>query len=105
MGYAMRTDRYRYIEWQDRRTREVVATELYDHDSDPQENTNIADQASNKVIARSNSAVRCGPCCRSRRNTFRRSHKRPQVIFQESRRGAADAFLDHARRAKSERRA
>ena len=42
MGYSMRTDRYRYIEWQDRRTREVVAAELYDHVNDPNENTNIA---------------------------------------------------------------
>ena len=45
MGYSMRTDRYRYIEWQDRRSREVVATELYDHDIDPQENENVADNA------------------------------------------------------------
>ena len=44
MGYAMRTDRFRYIEWQERRTNKVVATELYDHDRDPQENTNIADR-------------------------------------------------------------
>lgn len=43
MGYSMRTDRYRYIEWQDRRSREVVATELYDHRNDPEENTNVAD--------------------------------------------------------------
>jgi len=50
MGYSMRTDRYRYIEWQDRRTREVVATELYDHTSDSCENTNIAGQAENKSL-------------------------------------------------------
>jgi arylsulfatase A-like enzyme len=48
MGYAMRTDRYRYIEWQDRRTREVVARELYDHQNDPLENTNIADVSEHK---------------------------------------------------------
>ncbi len=48
MGYAMRTDRYRYIEWLDRRTREVVATELYDHDSDALENANIAGVSENK---------------------------------------------------------
>ncbi|QDV81689.1 sulfatase-like hydrolase/transferase [Stieleria magnilauensis] len=42
MGYAMRTDRYRYIEWQNRRTGKVVATELYDHHHDPGENSNVA---------------------------------------------------------------
>ena len=50
MGYAMRTDRYRYVQWQDRRTREVVATELYDHTNDSSENTNIAGQAENKPL-------------------------------------------------------
>lgn len=50
MGYSMRTDRYRYVEWQDRRTREVVATELYDHSIDSSENTNIAVQAKNKSL-------------------------------------------------------
>jgi arylsulfatase A-like enzyme len=48
MGYSMRTDRYRYIEWQDRRTRDVVATELYDHDSDPNENSNVAKDTQHK---------------------------------------------------------
>jgi arylsulfatase A-like enzyme len=43
MGYAMRTNRYRYVEWCDRRTGEVVATEVYDHDQDNQENVNLAD--------------------------------------------------------------
>jgi len=42
MGYSMRTDRYRYTEWRDRRTQEVVASELYDHETDPAENVNIA---------------------------------------------------------------
>ena len=42
MGYAMRTDRYRYIEWQNRDTGEVEARELYDHESDPDENRNVA---------------------------------------------------------------
>ncbi len=50
MGYSMRTDRYRYIEWQDRRTREVVATELYDHENDPLEAANIAGQQQNKAL-------------------------------------------------------
>jgi iduronate 2-sulfatase len=50
MGYAMRTQRYRYVEWQDRRTREVVTAELYDHDSDSEENNNIAGQPDNRAL-------------------------------------------------------
>lgn len=44
MGYSMRTDRYRYIEWLDRKTGEVAARELYDHQTDGEENQNIAGQ-------------------------------------------------------------
>ena len=42
MGYSMRTNHYRYVEWQDRRSGSTVETELYDHRSDPHENTNVA---------------------------------------------------------------
>ncbi|MBN2505792.1 MAG: sulfatase [Verrucomicrobia bacterium] len=40
-GVAMRTDRYRYVEWRNRKG-ELVARELYDHQADPQENNNAA---------------------------------------------------------------
>ena len=44
MGYSMRTERFRYTEWKDRRTGKVLARELYDHQKDPQENINaVAD--------------------------------------------------------------
>lgn len=42
MGYTMRTDRWRYTEWQERATGEVMARELYDQNTDPQENKNVA---------------------------------------------------------------
>lgn len=42
MGYAMRTERYRYIEWLDAESGEVVVRELYDHANDAAENENIA---------------------------------------------------------------
>jgi iduronate 2-sulfatase len=45
MGTTMRTDRYRYTEWRDTETDEVLARELYDHQEDPQENVNLAVQA------------------------------------------------------------
>ncbi len=43
LGTAMRTDRYRYVEWTDKGGK-VAARELYDHQIDPQENQNLADR-------------------------------------------------------------
>ena len=44
MGYTMRTDRYRFTVWVSRdNPAKVDAVELYDHQSDPQENMNVAD--------------------------------------------------------------
>jgi iduronate 2-sulfatase len=38
MGYSIRTGRHRYVEWYRWKTRELVATELYDLERDPLEN-------------------------------------------------------------------
>lgn len=51
MGYSMRTDRYRYTEWRQWKTNAVVARELYDYQTDPQGNTNIADDPANRELA------------------------------------------------------
>lgn len=42
MGYTMRTDRWRYTEWRQRKDAAVTARELYDHKTDPGENVNLA---------------------------------------------------------------
>jgi len=47
MGNAMRTDRYRYVEWYDK-SGKLAARELYDHQSDPKENVNVADDPANQ---------------------------------------------------------
>lgn len=53
MGYSMRTDRYRMTVWVDRQDHtKVDATELYDHQTDPQENTNIASLPANKDVVK-----------------------------------------------------
>jgi arylsulfatase A-like enzyme len=44
-GYAMRTKRYRYVEWRDLETHQIKARELYDHKADPDENKNVAGDA------------------------------------------------------------
>ncbi|MBC8314214.1 MAG: sulfatase [Bacteroidales bacterium] len=53
MGYSIRTDRYRYVEWyrwnkEEERRGEFLRSELFDHDIDPQENKNLADDAEYK---------------------------------------------------------
>lgn len=50
MGYAIRTDRYRYVEWRRRDGGQVVARELYDHQNDPAEDRNVAGQAENRAV-------------------------------------------------------
>ena len=51
MGYAMRTDRYRFIVWKDYRDKSAkpVFLELYDHKNDPLETKNIA-QANKELV-------------------------------------------------------
>jgi iduronate 2-sulfatase len=48
MGYTMRTGRWRYTEWIDRKTKEVRARELYDHDAGPLETVNLAGRPEHK---------------------------------------------------------
>ena len=45
MGKALRTDRYRFVEWTEVRTGHVVERELYDHHSDVAEMKNLAREA------------------------------------------------------------
>lgn len=44
MGYSIRTDRYRYVEWRDWKSGKIKARELYDHQADPGETRNVAGQ-------------------------------------------------------------
>lgn len=50
MGYAIRTERYRLVEWRERNTGKPIAYELYDHQTDPDEGENVADRAENKEV-------------------------------------------------------
>lgn len=41
MGYALRTDRYRFVEWREGQAGKILAQELYDHERDPEESRNV----------------------------------------------------------------
>jgi iduronate 2-sulfatase len=61
MGCAMKTDRHRYVEWQDRSSKEIVSQELYDHHTDPAENQNIAGQSANRdLVSQLSTQLRAG---------------------------------------------
>ncbi len=42
MGRTLRTDRYRFVQWQHQKTGDVAQVELYDHEADPAETQNVA---------------------------------------------------------------
>lgn len=44
MGYSLRTDRFRYVEWRDLTSGEVTDCELYDHVADPRESINVINE-------------------------------------------------------------
>jgi iduronate 2-sulfatase len=53
MGRTIRTDRYRFIQWSPIDDPEVIdAMELYDHESDWQENFNIANRSENERLVK-----------------------------------------------------
>ena len=52
MGYAIRTNEYRFVEWRDFSTSEVTARELFDHQADHSESVNFADDAPQELIDR-----------------------------------------------------
>lgn len=49
MGYAIRTEQYRYVEWynwlkDEKKKGDLLSRELFDHKTDPQENINLANE-------------------------------------------------------------
>lgn len=52
MGYSLRTDKYRYIEWRDFATGEMADQELYDHSTSELETTSIAKTVPSEVLTK-----------------------------------------------------
>ena len=57
MGYAVRTDRYRYVEWREWETKKILDRELYDEVDDPHEMTNTATDPQQTEIVKDLSAT------------------------------------------------
>ena len=53
IGKAIRTDRYRFVEWRERKSGDLVGREVYDHEADPGETRNLADTPEAKAIIQS----------------------------------------------------
>jgi len=51
-GYSVRNDQYRYTEWHNHVTGEIIAIELYDLQSDPLETVNLARDTANQEIVK-----------------------------------------------------
>lgn len=80
MGYALRSDRYRYVEWRDRFSGEIVARELYDHQNDPMESINVVDDP-----AQSNAAKRMAALARSSYRFTPRPRRRGMSVTRRRR--------------------
>ncbi|UCG48762.1 MAG: sulfatase [Phycisphaerales bacterium] len=52
MGCAIRTEQFHYIEWIDVKTKQPTAIELYDHQADPYELTNLAQREQQQPVVR-----------------------------------------------------
>lgn len=50
MGYTVQTDRYRYTEWIRESTGELLARDLFDHQTDPDENISISNDTENEEL-------------------------------------------------------
>ena len=53
MGYTVQTERYRYTEWIREHTGELLARDLFDHQTDPEENRSIANDPANEELMQS----------------------------------------------------
>lgn len=52
VGHAIRTDRYRYVEWTDTKSGDRLLQELYDYQLDPHETRSLADSPEHRDVLR-----------------------------------------------------
>ena len=79
MGYAVRTDRYRYVEWRDVESDVLVASELYDHANDPNETRSVvADPEYAEAVSQTSQTLQNGW---NRAQPVTQPSNRPNVLF------------------------
>jgi len=64
MGNAIRTDRWRYVEWRQLKDGSLMHQELYDHETDPQESQNVFEshpQVCADLASRIQKSLKTGP--------------------------------------------
>ena len=61
MGYSLRTDRWRYTQWVSSKTKKVVASELYDHQTTQQPTENVVKNAEHATVVAELSQLLDGP--------------------------------------------
>lgn len=57
MGYAVRTQHFRYVEWQDNASGRLLAAELYDHRTDANETQNLAPKPESAAILQQHAKI------------------------------------------------
>lgn len=82
MGYAVRSDQYRYVEWQDSLKGTVLARELYDQETDPEESRNLVSQpGTENIVERHRELLRAGWSAALPPGGEGASNQRPNVLF------------------------
>ena len=61
MGYSLRTDRWRYTQWVNSKTKKIVASELYDHQTTQQPTENLIANAQHTNVVAELSQLLDGP--------------------------------------------
>ncbi len=85
MGYSMRTERWRYTEWRSFDTAKILARELYDHRSDPNENRNVSGEPKHSALIKqmSNELAATYPLkvrVKDQSDSIQ-THKRPNIVL------------------------
>ena len=81
MGYGLRTDRFRYVEWLSQKTCETQFVELYDHATDSSEDRNVAEDPKHTGNIKKLSASLWNKVDKPQPSVFSEPKVRPNILF------------------------